>query len=86
VGSQQNTVPVIRPVRDEDVEVLPQLTLAALEPAFPPLEQTPVLPPTAAWMNRLACHGQTTTDLEQTARGFVLFAEEQTKRALAGKK
>jgi len=34
VDSDQNAAPNIRPVRDEDVEALVQLTLAAFEPVF----------------------------------------------------
>jgi len=49
--------------------------------AIPP-ERRPTV--TAAWTNRLACHGQTTSELEQEAIDFVRFAEEQTMRALAG--
>jgi predicted nucleotidyltransferase len=47
--------------------------------AIPPERRLTV---TTAWTNRLACHGQTTSELEQEAVDFVRFAEEQTKQTL----
>jgi predicted nucleotidyltransferase len=49
-----------------------------------PTERRPTV--TAAWKNRLSCHGQTTPELERAAAEFLRFAEEQTRRALAGSK
>jgi ribosomal protein S18 acetylase RimI-like enzyme len=39
VNPEQSAVPNIRPVRDEDIEALVQLTLAAFEPVFPSFER-----------------------------------------------
>jgi hypothetical protein len=51
--------------------------LATVPPGLRPIAE-------AAWENRLAEHGKTTPELEENAAGFVRFAEEQARLALAG--
>ena len=50
--------------------------------AVPP-EWRPVI--ATAWKNRLSHRGRTTPELERDATDFVLFAEEQTRQALAAR-